>query len=59
MIDDVIFGCVSQSGAQAWEHVLRNAVLSSRITAESVPGTSVDETMWLVSTSNSLCRLKL
>ena len=29
MIDDVIFGCVSQSGAQAG-NVARNAVLSSK-----------------------------
>ena len=40
MIDDVIFGCVSQSGAQAG-NVARNAVLSSKL-PESVPGTSVD-----------------
>ena len=40
MIDDVIFGCVSQSGAQAG-NIARNAVLSSKL-PESVPGTSVD-----------------
>jgi acetyl-CoA acetyltransferase family protein len=39
-IDDVIFGCVSQSGAQAG-NVARNCVLSSSL-PESVPGTSVD-----------------
>jgi acetyl-CoA acetyltransferase family protein len=40
MIDDVIFGCVSQVGAQAG-NLARNAVLSSKL-PESVPGTSVD-----------------
>jgi acetyl-CoA acetyltransferase family protein len=39
-IDDVIFGCVSQSGAQSG-NVARNCVLSSSL-PESVPGTSVD-----------------
>jgi acetyl-CoA C-acetyltransferase len=39
-IDDVIFGCVSQSGAQA-ANIARNCVLSSSL-PESVPGTSVD-----------------
>tara|TARA_Y100001970_G_scaffold290274_1_gene423346 strand:- start:1679 stop:2860 length:1182 start_codon:yes stop_codon:yes gene_type:complete len=39
-IDDVIFGCVSQSGAQSG-NVARNAVLSSSL-PESVPGTTVD-----------------
>jgi acetyl-CoA acetyltransferase family protein len=40
LIDDVIFGCVSQSGAQTC-NVARNSVLSSSL-PESVPGTSVD-----------------
>jgi acetyl-CoA acetyltransferase family protein len=40
LIDDVIFGCVSQSGAQSG-NVARNCVLSSSL-PESVPGTSVD-----------------
>jgi len=40
LIDDVIFGCVSQNGAQAG-NVARNCVLSSKL-PESVPGTSVD-----------------
>lgn len=39
-IDDVIYGCVSQSGAQSG-NVARNSVLSSCL-PESVPGTSVD-----------------
>jgi acetyl-CoA acetyltransferase family protein len=39
-IDDVIFGCVSQNGAQA-ANIARNCVLSSGL-PESVPGTSVD-----------------
>lgn len=39
-IDDVIFGCVSQSGEQAG-NVARSCVLSSSL-PESVPGTSVD-----------------
>lgn len=39
-IEDVIFGCVSQSGAQAC-NIGRNAVLSSGL-PESVPGTTVD-----------------
>ena len=39
-IDDVIFGCVDQVGAQSG-NVARNAVLSSSF-PESVPGTSVD-----------------
>jgi len=39
-IDDVIFGCVSQIGAQAG-NIARNVVLSSSL-PESVPGTSVD-----------------
>ncbi len=39
-IEDVIFGCVGQSGAQA-ANIARNCVLSSGL-PESVPGTSVD-----------------
>jgi acetyl-CoA acetyltransferase family protein len=39
-IDDVVFGCVSQNGAQA-ANVARNCVLSSSL-PESVPATSVD-----------------
>ena len=40
LIDDVIFGCVSQVGAQSG-NVARNAILSSSL-PESVPGTTVD-----------------
>jgi len=40
MIDDVIFGCVSQIGSQAG-NLARNVVLSSKL-PESVPGTTVD-----------------
>ena len=40
LIDDVIFGCVDQVGAQSG-NIARNAVLSSSF-PESVPGTSVD-----------------
>ena len=40
VVEDVIWGCVSQVGQQA-SNVARNAVLSS-ILPESVPGTSVD-----------------
>ena len=40
MVDDVIFGCVDQVGAQSG-NIARNAVLSSSF-PESVPGTSVD-----------------
>jgi acetyl-CoA acetyltransferase family protein len=40
LIDDVIFGCVDQVGAQSG-NVARNAILSSSL-PESVPGTSVD-----------------
>jgi acetyl-CoA acetyltransferase family protein len=40
LVDDVIFGCVSQVGSQAG-NVARNCVLSSRLPI-SVPGTSVD-----------------
>jgi len=39
-IDDVIFGCVSQFGAQAG-NLARNVVLASKL-PESVPGTTVD-----------------
>ena len=39
-IEDVIMGCVSQTGEQAL-NVARNAVLASKL-PESVPGTSVD-----------------
>jgi len=39
-VDDVIFGCVSQNGAQA-ANIARNCVLSSKF-PESVPATSVD-----------------
>jgi acetyl-CoA C-acetyltransferase len=39
-IDDVIMGCVTQSGQQA-NNIARNAILSSKL-PESVPGTSVD-----------------
>ena len=40
LVEDVIWGCVSQVGQQA-SNIARNAVLSSRL-PESVPGTSVD-----------------
>jgi hypothetical protein len=40
LVDDVIFGCVSQIGAQA-ANVARNVVLSSKLPM-TVPGTSVD-----------------
>jgi acetyl-CoA C-acetyltransferase len=39
-IEDVIFGCVDQVGAQS-ANIARNAVLASRL-PESVPGTTVD-----------------
>ena len=39
-IDDLIFGCVSQVGAQS-ANVARNVCLSS-VLGEAVPGTSVD-----------------
>jgi acetyl-CoA C-acetyltransferase len=39
-IEDVIFGCVDQVGAQA-ANIARNAILSSKL-PESVPGTTVD-----------------
>ena len=41
LVDDVICGCVSQSGAQAG-NIGRNMVLASQTLPESVPGTSVD-----------------
>lgn len=41
VVDDVIFGCVSQVGAQAG-NIGRNVVLSSSLLPESVPGTAVD-----------------
>ena len=37
----MIFGCVSQIGAQAG-NIGRNVVLSSKVLPQSVPGTSVD-----------------
>ena len=40
LVDDVIFGCVDQVGAQSG-NVARNAILASTL-PESVPGTSVD-----------------
>lgn len=40
LVDDVIFGCVSQGGSQAG-NLARNCVLSSRLPI-SVPGTTVD-----------------
>jgi len=40
LVDDVIFGCVDQVGAQSG-NVARNAILASSL-PESVPGTSVD-----------------
>ncbi|SDY16408.1 acetyl-CoA acyltransferase [Micromonospora pattaloongensis] len=39
-VDDVVWGCVSQSGDQAW-NVARNAVLAAGW-PESVPGTTLD-----------------
>ncbi len=39
-VDDVIWGCVSQVGEQAW-NVARNAVLAAGW-PESVPGTTLD-----------------
>ena len=41
LVDDVIFGCVSQVGAQSC-NIARNCVLSSTSLPESVPGTAVD-----------------
>eukprot|EP00040_Diaphanoeca_grandis_P016965 m.87990 g.87990 ORF g.87990 m.87990 type:complete len:413 (+) comp26143_c0_seq1:55-1293(+) len=41
LIDDVIVGCVAQSGGQAG-NIARNMVLASKRIPESVPGTSVD-----------------
>ena len=52
LVDDVIFGCVDQVGAQSG-NIARNAVLSSSF-PESVPGTSVDR-QWFFATSNSFC----
>ena len=40
LVDDVVFGCVDQVGAQSG-NIARNAILSSSF-PESVPGTSVD-----------------
>ncbi len=40
-IEDVIFGCVDQVGAQS-ANIARNCVLSSKSLPESVPGTTVD-----------------
>src|ERR1700748_3188805 len=39
-VEDVIMGCVMQTGEQS-NNVARNAVLASRL-PESVPGTSID-----------------
>ena len=41
LVDDVIVGCVSQTGAQAG-NIGRNMVLASSKVPETVPGTSVD-----------------
>lgn len=40
-VDDVIFGCVSQIGAQS-ANLGRNVVLSSKVLPITVPGTTVD-----------------
>ncbi|MDB5425406.1 MAG: acetyl-CoA C-acyltransferase [Phenylobacterium sp.] len=40
VVEDVVMGCVTQSGEQA-TNIARNAILASRL-PESVPGTSVD-----------------
>eukprot|EP00397_Hematodinium_sp_SG-2012_P041137 GEMP01045239.1.p1 GENE.GEMP01045239.1~~GEMP01045239.1.p1 ORF type:complete len:419 (+),score=84.63 GEMP01045239.1:46-1302(+) len=40
-IDDVVFGCVSQIGAQS-SNIARNVVLACKNLPESVPGTTVD-----------------
>ncbi len=40
-VDDVIFGCVSQSGAQSG-NIARTSVLSSKSLPITVPGTTVD-----------------
>jgi acetyl-CoA C-acetyltransferase len=40
VVEDVIFGCVTQAGQQS-NNVARNAILSSKF-PESVPGTTVD-----------------
>src|SRR5215813_1797138 len=39
-VDDVLFGCVTQSGEQSW-HVGRNCVLASRL-PQSVPAVTLD-----------------
>lgn len=41
IVEDVIFGCVTQSGAQA-ENIARNVVLCSRKLPETVPGYTLD-----------------
>jgi acetyl-CoA acetyltransferase family protein len=41
LVEDVIFGCVDQVGAQS-ANIARNCVLSSQSLPESVPGTTVD-----------------
>jgi acetyl-CoA acetyltransferase family protein len=41
LVEDVIFGCVDQVGAQS-ANIARNAVLASATLPESVPGTTVD-----------------
>lgn len=41
LVDDVIFGCVSQVGAQG-ANIGRNVVLNSSVLPLSVPGTAVD-----------------
>eukprot|EP00435_Cladocopium_sp_Y103_P000733 s884_g1.t1 len=40
-VEDVVFGCLGQVGAQA-ANIARTVVLSSRLLPETVPGTSVD-----------------
>jgi len=52
-IDDVIFGCVDQVGAQSG-NVARNAILASSL-PESVPGTSVDRQCGSSQQALSLC----
>jgi acetyl-CoA C-acetyltransferase len=41
LVEDVIFGCVDQVGAQS-ANIARNCVLSTHTLPESVPGTTVD-----------------
>jgi acetyl-CoA acetyltransferase family protein len=41
LVDDCIFGCVSQNGGQA-ANIARNCVLASKSLPETCPGTSVD-----------------